>query len=93
MSAAAPPAEATSTLSTDGRHLITAVTWGSAAQPAVRKSVRPGRSRVAGMRNEARILGLLQGIEGISQLLQADEAGDWLVLTRLGGTPLSSIQT
>jgi signal transduction histidine kinase/DNA-binding response OmpR family regulator/HPt (histidine-containing phosphotransfer) domain-containing protein len=91
MSAVAPSSEASSTLSADGRHLITAVTWGEAARPAVRKALRPGRAHGVGMRNEARILGLLHGVEGVSQLLQADEAGDWLVLSRLGGTPLPQV--
>ncbi|WP_326535795.1 response regulator [Pseudorhodoferax sp.] len=59
-----------------------------AGPPALRKAVRPGRTGSAGLRNEARILAQLRGIAGVPQLLQADEDGDWLVQTRLDGTPL-----
>ena len=71
------------------RHAITEMVWGDAQLPAVHKSMRAGPAHGVGLRNEARILGLLQDISGVPRLLQADEAGDWLVHTRLGGVPLS----
>ena len=72
-----------------GRHAVTAVDWGDPAVPAVHKGLRPGRGHSAELRNEARILGLLDGIAGVPRLLEIDDDGAWLVHTRLAGTPLA----
>ncbi|GHC99838.1 hypothetical protein GCM10007320_56750 [Pseudorhodoferax aquiterrae] len=72
-----------------GRPAITALDWGAAAVPALYKCLRPGRDAAAALRNEARILGLLEGIQDVPRLLEVDDAGAWLVHTRLTGTPLA----
>ena len=74
----------------DGQHILTSVVWG-ASGAAVHKAPRPGSTSSAALRNEGRILALLQGIEGVPQLLEADESGEWLVQTQLPGTPLPQV--
>ncbi|HVR49812.1 MAG TPA: hypothetical protein VMS38_08740, partial [Pseudorhodoferax sp.] len=54
-----------SVLIEDGPYVVTHVEWGEPPQLAVRKALRPTRQGSAGLRNEARILELLRGIEGV----------------------------
>ncbi|CAN7229988.1 response regulator [Pseudorhodoferax sp. LjRoot39] len=78
-----PPAAAA------GRHAVTALEWGEPAVAALHKSPHPGRGAGAELRNEARILGLLEGIVGVPRVLGLDDAGAWLIHTRLTGATLA----
>lgn len=80
--------EAAVELDDDSLYLISELRWGESQVPAIRKAVRSSLLSGAGLRNEERILGLLDGIEGLPQCLSADEAGEWLVLTKSDGVRL-----
>jgi CheY-like chemotaxis protein/predicted Ser/Thr protein kinase len=89
MTAIARTPEHHAVLSQDGRHVVAELPWGDAREPAVCKTARPGAPHRAALRNEARILQLLDGVQGVARLLHADEAGELLVQSRLPGLALA----